>query len=106
MQITTRVPVVAALAYVERVRGLPEAFSATLSAEPDNRYFRYAIAVNADGAKIGYVAPEIAPHYYDAVKTAPSPISCPARRAAASDHDTSGVELLLDLSSVPVGDPN
>ena len=41
----------------------PAAFTATLQAEPDNRYFRHAIAVVVNGEKVGYVAPEVARSY-------------------------------------------
>ena len=100
--IPSRIPVVAGLAYVEQVRGLPSSFTATLTAEPDNRYFRHAIAVIVNGAKVGYVAPEIAANVYDAVKAAPTPLTCAGRRGSASDHATSGVELLLDFSALPL----
>ena len=96
-----RVPVVGGLGYVEHVRSLPASFTATLAVEPENRYFRHAIAVMANGRKAGYVAPEVAPAIYDAVKGSAAPVTCPARRASRSDHETSGVELLLDLSSLP-----
>lgn len=99
--ILDRIPVVAGLAYIERVRLLPSTTQATLRAEPDNRYFRHAIAVLANGEKVGYVAPEIAPRYYELVRDAAEPIACPLRRARHSDHETSGVELLLDFSSLP-----
>lgn len=99
--ILTRIPVVAGVAYQERVRPLPSSFTATLAAEPGNRYFRHAIAVLANGEKVGYVAPEIAPDYFDQVQASAEPVTCPARRAAPIDHETSGVELLLDFSSLP-----
>jgi hypothetical protein len=94
----SRIPVVAGIAYIERVRRLPASFTATLAVEPDNRYFRHAIAVLVDGEKVGYVAPEIAAGVYDTVKAAPEALTCPARRASTSDHETSGVEILLDFS--------
>ena len=97
-----RIPVVGGIAYVERLRGLPSTFTAALVPEPDNRYFRQAIAVIASGEKVGYVAPEIARRYYDGVTSAGSAIECPARRAAPEDHETSGVELLLDFSSLAI----
>jgi hypothetical protein len=98
--ILTRIPVVAGVAYRERVQSLPSTFTATLSLEPENRYFPHAIAVLAGGEKIGYVAPEIAPGYYDAVKISPSPITCPARRSSQIDHEQSGVDILLDFSDI------
>jgi hypothetical protein len=100
--ILQRIPVVGGVAYIERVQRLPATFQATLAVEPENRYFRHAIAVIGNGEKVGYVAPEIAPRYFDAVKGHVGPLECPARRAGSSDHETSGVELLLDFSSLPV----
>ena len=97
-----RIPVVGSLGYVERIRRLPAAFTAALVAEPGNRYFRHAIAVLASGEKVGYVAPEVAIRYFAALAGAPSPVSCPARRASRSDHESSGVELLLDFTGLPV----
>jgi hypothetical protein len=98
----SRIPVVAGVAYIEAVRRLPATFTATLAAEPDNRYFQHAIAVLVDGAKVGYVAPEIAPNVYDTVSGSATPLTCPGRRASSSDHATSGVELLLDFSGLPL----
>ena len=97
-----RVPVVAALGYIEHVRTLPASFTVTLAVEPDNRYFRHAIAVIANGKKAGYIAPEIAANIYEAVKASSQALTCPARRGSRADHETSGVELLLDLSGLPL----
>lgn len=91
---------VAGVAYRERVRGLAASFTATLAAEPDNRYFRHAIAVLFQGEKIGYVAPEVAAGIFESINGAPAPVACPARRATAIDHETSGVEILLDFSGL------
>jgi len=101
-----RIPVVAGVAYIERVRRLPPDFTASLVPEPDNRYFRHAIAVLASGEKVGYVAPEVARRYYAAVQEASAPVECAARRGGAADHETSGVEVLLDFSnlSIPAGE--
>jgi hypothetical protein len=98
-----RIPVVAGLAYAERVSGVPSTFKATLRPEPDNTYFRHAIAVVVNGEKVGYVAPEVAVGYFEPLTgwTA-GPVTCPGRRANVSDRETSGVELLLDFSSLPV----
>jgi hypothetical protein len=98
----TRVPVVGGLAYIEHVRALPATFNAVLSAEPDNRYFRHAIAVIANGGKAGYVAPEVAAGIFEQVRDSAAPLTCPARRAAESDHETSGVEILLDFTGLPL----
>jgi len=97
----SRIPVVAGLGYVERVRRLPSTFTSTLVPEPDNRYFRHAIAVVVNGEKVGYVAPEIAGRYYGAVVAhAGAPVTCPARRGSTADHETSGIELLLDFTTL------
>jgi hypothetical protein len=96
------VPVVAGVAYVERVIRLPASFTATLVAEPENRYFRHAIAVHASGEKVGYVAPEIAVRYFEPLKAHAGAVACPARRGDRSDHETSGVELLLDFTALPL----
>jgi hypothetical protein len=96
--ILDRIPVVGGLGYIERVRRLPSVFLATLEAEPENRYFPHAIAVAASGEKVGYVAPEVARGWWDTVRGARGPVTCPARRARQSDHETSGVELLLDFT--------
>jgi hypothetical protein len=99
-----RIPVVGGLGYRERIERLRSTFTAALVPEPDNRYLPQAIAVVADREKVGYVAPEIARRYFDALRARgpDAPASCAARRAARSDHDTSGVELLLDFSELPV----
>jgi hypothetical protein len=95
--ILERVPVVAGLAYIERVRRLPGSFTATLHPEPENRYFRHAIAVVVNGDKVGYVTPEIARGMYEPVRASTVSITAPGRLAKHSDHETSGVELLLDF---------
>ena len=100
MSIAKRVPVVGSLAYAERVSKIPGTFSAALAIEPDNKYFRHAIAVLVDGLKVGYVAPEIAAGIYEGVTAVPGPLSCPGRRALSSDAETSGVQLLLDFSAL------
>jgi hypothetical protein len=99
-----RVPVVAGLAYIERVRRLPFAFTATLVPEPDNRYFQQAIAVVSGGDKVGYVAPEIARRYFGPLvaRGDGDPVTCPGRRGSHADHETSGVELLLDFTALPL----
>ena len=95
---------VGGLGYIERVRTLPGAFTASLQIEPDNRYFRHAVAVIAGGGKVGYIAPEIARSYYEAIKAAPDPLTCPGRRARHIDHEASGVELLLDFRGISLPD--
>jgi hypothetical protein len=102
VSILRRIPVVAGLAYIERVRRLPPTVTATLVAEPDSRYFRHAIAVLVDGEKVGYVAPEVSPAYFEPVKDHGGNVTCPGRRSDSSDHETSGVELLLDFSTLAI----
>jgi HIRAN domain-containing protein len=97
-----RIPVVGGCAYIERVRRLPSSATVTLQPEKDNRYFLNAIAVIANNERVGYVAPEIARRYYAPLVEHPAPVTCPARRASTVDHETSGVELLLDFSNLPV----
>lgn len=104
MRLSERVPVVAGLAYIENIRALPETFTVALSAETDNRYFPHAIAVLGGSGKLGYIAPEVAADFYDTIKSSTSPITCPARRGSIADHETSGVELLLDMSGVTPSD--
>ena len=99
--VRSRVPVVAGLAYREQLTRRPSSFEATLVAEAGNRFFRHALAVTAGGEKLGYVAPEVAVQYFDLLSAAAIPFTCPARRSSRSDHETSGVELLLDFSSLP-----
>lgn len=56
--------------------------------------------MSVDGRKVGYVAPEIAPDYVETVKDGAAPVVVAGRRASAEDHETSGVELLLDFSGL------
>ncbi len=70
---------------------------ATLRLEPDNRYFRHAIAVLANGEKVGYVAPEVGREYFERVRAAQVAVICPGRLATQTDHESSGVELFLDF---------
>jgi hypothetical protein len=97
-----RIPVVAGLAYIERVRQLPSPATATLQAESGNRYYLHAIAVIANGEKVGYVAPEVARRYFAPLAAHAGAVTCPVRRGSSSDHGTSGVELILDFSNLPV----
>lgn len=101
--VLSRIPVVAGLGYVEDVRRLAGSFTASLVVERENRYLPKAIAVVVGGKKVGYVAPEVASRYFEPlVAREGEPVSCPGRTAARSDHETSGVELLLDFSGLPV----
>lgn len=95
----THIPVAAGPAYAERIQRLPSKFTATLTAEADNRFNLAAVAVTASGEKVGYLPPEISRHYFEALKTAA--VECPGRRAPLSAHDNTGVDILLDLTGVP-----
>jgi hypothetical protein len=92
-------PVVAGLAYIERIQQLPSRFTATLQADPSNRFNRAAVAVRAAGEKIGYLPPELSRHYFDSLQ-ASGPVECPARRAPVSEREDTGIEVLLDLTGI------
>ena len=94
----THVPVVAGPAYVEQLQRLPSKFTANLTAELENRFNRCAVAVHAAGGKIGYLPPDLSPHYFEAAKKG---AECPGRRAPVSAHENTGTDVLLDLSGVP-----
>ena len=103
-RVVRRIPVVGGLAYKERVRLLPSSFTAALAPEKNNRYFRHAIAVLVNGEKIGYVAPEIAPHDDDPLlaREGPPP-NCPGRRGGGTaERETTGMETVLDFTSLDV----
>lgn len=96
----THVPVAAGPAYYERIQLLPSKFTATLKAEADNRFNQTAVAVHAGGEKIGYLPPDVSPHYFEPLKTGAG-VECPARRASISAHENTGVDVLLDLTGLP-----
>ncbi len=97
------VPVAAGPAYLERIQRLHSRFTVTLKAEPENRFNLTAVAVLADGEKVGYLPPDISRHYFESLKALPggAGIECPGRRAPLSAHEDTGVDLLLDLTGVP-----
>ena len=97
-----RIPMVAGLAYIDKVRRLPSQSTVTLQPERENRYFLHAIAVLADGEKVGYVAPEIARRYHATALAYVGALTCPAQRATAFDRQESGIELILDFTDLPV----
>ena len=97
-----RIPMVGGLGYIDRVRRLPSILTVELLPERDHRYFLYPIAVMAQGQRVGYVAPEIARRYHALLLAQLNPVTCPARRASLYDHQSSGVELILDFSSLPI----
>ena len=98
-----RLPVVAGLAYHERVDRLPSQFTATLQAEAGNRFNRRAVAVLVSGEKVGYLPPELSPHYWrhpgDGAVT-----ECSGYRAPLSAVEDTGVMLVLDPPVVADGD--
>lgn len=96
----THIPVAAGPAYAEQIQRLHSRFTATLQAEPDNRFSLTAVAVRAGGQKIGYLPPEISRHYFELLKGGPG-VECPGRRAPSSAHENTGVDILLDLTGVP-----
>ena len=106
MNADSHIALVASLAYGERVTELPQEFDATLVVEPDNRYFRNAIAVHAPSGKIGYVAPEGARSRYDAIAaaSASAPPACRVRRAGADRSSQGAIEFYLDLSGFPIAE--
>jgi hypothetical protein len=93
----THVPVVAGPAYVEQLQRLPSKFTAILTAELENRFNRCAVAVHAGGGKIGYLPPDVSPHYFQAAMKG---VECQGRRAPVSAHENTGTDVLLDLSEV------
>lgn len=95
----THVPVVAGPAYREAIQRLPSKFTATITAEPGNRFNFTAVVVHAGGAKIGYLPPEISREYFGALRDRP-PVECPARHAPLAAHQDTGVDVLLDLTNV------
>jgi hypothetical protein len=96
----THVPVAAGPAYADRIQRLHSKFTVTLKAEPDNRFNLAAVVVLADGEKVGYLPPEISRHYFDALKGTGG-VDCHGRRASVSAHESTGVDILLDLTGVP-----
>jgi hypothetical protein len=95
-------PVVAGLAYIERVQRLASHFTATLLPEPQNRFNHRAVAVLVNGQKVGYLPPELSRHYWRADDAA---VECAGRRAPISATEDTGVMILLDFSSCPPSAP-
>jgi len=96
----THTPVAAGPGYAERIQRLQSKFTVTLKAEPENRFNFAAVAVLANGEKIGYLPPEISRHYFELLKSGPG-VECPGRRAPMAAHEKTGVDILLDLTGVP-----
>jgi len=96
---TRRLPVVAGLAYIERVRRLPSRFTATLKPEPDNRFNHRAVVVMVNGEKVGYLPPELSHHYF--TPGANQSVECPGRHAPHSALENTGVVLILESAACP-----
>jgi hypothetical protein len=95
----THVPVAAGPAYIERIRQLPSRFTATLRADPGNRFNHSAVAVLGAGEVIGYLPPELARPCFERLKDGPG-VECPGRHAPLVAHEDTGTEVLLDLTGV------
>ena len=106
MNAAAHIAVVGSLAWKEHLGGLPPAFEVTLVPEPENRYFRHAIAVYGPTGKVGYIAPEGARSRYDAIKAAADAgaVTCPSRRAGADRTEQGAIEVYLDLSGFPIAE--
>ena len=85
------------------VQRLQTKFTATLHPEPDNRFNLAAVAVHANGGKIGYLPPELSRRYFGALKDRPA-VECPGRCAPRTAHENTGTDVLLDLTGVPCGE--
>ena len=95
----THVPLAAGPAYFEHIQRLPSKFTATLRAEPGNRFNFTAVSVHAAGEKIGYLPPDVSAHYFAPLRDTEA--ECQGRRAPVSAHENTGVDVLLDLTGVP-----
>ena len=97
----THIPVAAGAAYTERIRQLPSRFTVTLRAETGNRFNHTAVAVLSGTDVIGYLPPELSRRYFDTLKDGPG-VDVPGRHAPLAAIEDTGVEVLLDLTGVPV----
>ena len=95
------VPVAAGPAFFERIQRLPSKFTVTLAPEPGNRFNLTAVAVTANGEKVGYLPADLSRRYFEALQAAGASCDCPGRRAPLSAHENTGVDILLDLTGVP-----
>ena len=87
-------PLVAGLAFRERLTQLPAEFRATLRVEPENPYNPSAVAVVGPTGKVGYVAPELARELYQKVAGG-EVASCLVRRGNYSP--TTGILGILEI---------
>jgi len=97
----THVPVAAGAAFVERLRQLPSRFTVTMRADPGNRFNHTAVAVLSGGDVIGYLPPELSRRYFGTLKDGLG-VEVPGRHASIAMIEDTGVEVLLDLTGVPV----
>jgi hypothetical protein len=97
----THVPVAAGAAFIERLRQLPSRFTVTLRAEPGSRFNHTAVVVLSGGDVIGYLPPELSRRYFATLKDGPG-VEVPGRHASIAMIEDTGVEVLLDLTGVPV----
>jgi hypothetical protein len=97
----THAPVAAGPAYIERVRQLPSRFTVTLRAESGNRFNHSAVAVLSGGDVIGYLPPELSSRYFGTLENGPG-VEVPGRHAPLAAIEDTGVQVLLDLTGVPV----
>jgi len=88
------IPLVAGLAFRERLGQLAAEFEASLKIEPENPYNPRAIAVVGANGKVGYVAPEVARHLYEKVAGG-EVASCRVRRGNYSP--STGILAILDV---------
>jgi hypothetical protein len=96
----THIPVVAGPAYIERIRQLPSKFTATLRAEPDNRFNHTAVVVQSGGQTIGYLPADLSARYFEPLKNGGA-VDVAGRHAPLAAVEDTGVEVLLDLTGVP-----
>lgn len=88
-------------AYLDAIQRLPSKFTATIADEPDNRFNLTAVVVRAGGEKIGYLPKDLSARYFDRLR-GKAAVECPARHAPPAAHEDTGVDVLLDLSGVPI----
>lgn len=88
------IPLVAGLAFRERLAQLPAEFRATLRVEPESPYNPRGISVIGPNGKVGYVATEAARQLYEKVAGGEI-VTCRARQGHYSP--TTGVLGILEI---------
>jgi hypothetical protein len=96
------VPVAGSLACRDELDRLPAVFDVTLEPEPDNPYYRQAVAVKAvDGGKIGYLTPDVGRQYFDALVERSRRGDRTVCRAVRDESSAAtGVFVKVDLSGI------